>query len=120
MSRQFAPSGQEMREIDGIQVLAKKVNADNPKELRGMLDNLKNQIKSGVIVLGAEADGKAMFICGVSEDLSDRFHAGEIIKALAATVGGTGGGRPDMAQGGGPNGERISEALESIFAMVAE
>jgi alanyl-tRNA synthetase len=93
------------------------VSADNPKDLRVMLDNLKDQLKSGVVVLGAEAeDGKAMLICGVTDDLSDRFHAGEIIKELSAKVGGTGGGRPDMAQGGGPNGGALAETL----AMAAE
>jgi alanyl-tRNA synthetase len=85
------------------------------------LDNLRDQIKSGVIVLGAEAeDGKAMLICGVTDDLTDRFHAGEIIKTLSAKVGGKGGGRPDMAQGGGPKAEDLQESLESVFDLVAD
>jgi alanyl-tRNA synthetase len=84
-----------------------------------MLDNLKDQIKSGVAVLGAKAeDGKAMLICGVTDDLTDRFHAGEIIKQLSAKVGGKGGGRPDMAQGGGPDSDRIQEVLESVFKIL--
>ena len=120
MSRQFAPSSQDMREINGIKVLSQQVNADNPKDLRVMLDNLKDQIKSGVVVLGAEAeDGKAMLICGVTKDLTDRFHAGEIIKALSGMVGGTGGGRPDMAQGGGPDVKEIKGALEKVFEILA-
>ena len=120
MSRQFAPTGQDSREIDGIKVLSQKVSADNPKDLRVILDNLKDQIKSGVVVLGAESpDGKAMLICGVTKDLTDRFHAGEIIKTLSAMVGGTGGGRPDMAQGGGPNSKVLQEALESVFHNLA-
>jgi len=121
LSRQFGPSGQDIREVDGVKVLSQQVNADSPKDLRVMLDNLRDQIKSGVIVLGAEAeDGKAMLICGVSDDLTDRFHAGEIIKILSAKVGGTGGGRPDMAQGGGPHVKRIKEALESVFEIVEQ
>jgi alanyl-tRNA synthetase len=85
-----------------------------------MLDNLKDQIKSGVILLGAEAaDGKVMLICGVTKDLTDKYHAGEIIKELSAKVGGTGGGRPDMAQGGGPDSKRIKETLESVYEIVA-
>ena len=69
------------------------------------------------MVLGAEAeDGKAMLICGVTDDLTDRFHAGQIIKELSAKVGGKGGGRPDMAQGGGPNGNALAETL----ALAAE
>jgi len=119
MSRQFAPSNQDIREINGLKVLSQQVKVDSAKDLRVMLDNLKSQIKSGVIVLGAEAaDGKAMLICGVTKDLTDRYHAGAIIKELSAKVGGTGGGRPDMAQGGGPNGGVLPEALESVFEIV--
>ena len=120
MSRQFAISNQDIREIDGLKVLSQQVKVDSAKDLRVMLDNLKSQIKSGVIVLGAEAaDGKAMLICGVTEDLTDKYHAGKIIKELSAKLGGTGGGRPDMAQGGGPNGKGIREALESVFETLA-
>jgi alanyl-tRNA synthetase len=59
-----------------------------------------------------------MLICGVTKDLTDKYHAGEIIKELSAKVGGKGGGRPDMAQGGGPHVKRIKEALESVFEIV--
>jgi alanyl-tRNA synthetase len=119
MSRQFGPSGQDIREIDGIKVLSQQVNVDSPKDLRVMLDNLKDQIKSGVVVLGGEAaDGKAMLICGVTKDLTHRFSAGEIIKTLSAKVGGTGGGRPDMAQGGGPNSGALAEALASVVELI--
>jgi alanyl-tRNA synthetase len=97
------------------------VSADNPKDLRVMLDNLKDQLKSGVVVLGAKAeDGKAMLICGVTDDLSDRFHAGEIIKILSDKVGGKGGGRPDMAQGGGPDGDKLRGVLEDVFKQLAK
>jgi alanyl-tRNA synthetase len=119
MTRQFGPSSQDIREINGVRVLCQQVKAESPKDMRVMLDNLKDQIKSGVVVLGAEAvDGKAMLICGVTKDLTDSFNAGEIIKTLSAKVGGTGGGRPDMAQGGGPNSERLSEVLERVFEML--
>jgi alanyl-tRNA synthetase len=119
MSRQFGPSGQDIREIDGVNVLSQHVNADSPKDLRVMLDNLRDQIKSGVVVLGAEAeDGKAMLICGVTQDLTDRFHAGEIIKELSAAMGGTGGGRPDMAQGGGPDSGGLAEVLASVAELI--
>ena len=121
MSRQFAPSHQNIREINGLKVLSQQVKVDSAKDLRVMLDNLKSQIKSGVIVLGAEAaDGKAMLICGVTEDLTDKYHAGAIIKELSAMLGGKGGGRPDMAQGGGPHSKKIKEALESVFEIVEQ
>ena len=121
LSQKFAPIGQDIREINGLKVLSQQVNVDNAKDLRVMLDNLKDQIKSGVIVLGAEAaDGKAMLICGVTRDLTDKYHAGEIIKELSAMVGGKGGGRPDMAQGGGPHVNKIKEALERVFDMVEQ
>ena len=120
LSRQFGPSGQDIREVNGVKLLAQQVNADSPKDLRVMLDNLKEQLKSGVIVLGAEAvDGKAMLICGVTQDLTARFHAGEIIKELSAMVGGTGGGRSDMAQGGGPDSTALAEALARVGELVA-
>ena len=84
-----------------------------------MLDKLKDQLKSEVIVLGAESrDGKAVFICGGTEDLTRRFHAGEIIRTLSAKVGGKGGGRADMAQGGGPLKEKLPEALGTVVEMV--
>ena len=119
MSRQFTPSGQDIREIDGLKVLSRQVNLDSAKDLRVMLDSLKSQIKSGVIVLGAEApDGAAMLICGVTKDLTDKYHAGEIIKELSAMVGGKGGGRPDMAQGGGPDGGKLAETLESVDELL--
>jgi alanyl-tRNA synthetase len=102
-----------------VKVLSQQVNADSPKDLRVMLDNLRDQIKSGVVVLGAKAeDGKAMLICGVTDDLTDRFQAGEIIKELSAAVGGTGGGRPDMAQGGGPDSGALAEALASVVELI--
>jgi len=121
MSRQFSSSSQDIREINGVKVVSQQVNADSPKDLRVMLDNLRDQIKSGVVVLGAEAeDGKAMLICGVTDDLTDRLHAGEIIKQLSAKVGGKGGGRPDMAQGGGPDGDKLRGVLEDVFKQLAK
>jgi alanyl-tRNA synthetase len=119
LSRQFGPSKTEVQTINGVKVVSTRVTADNPGELRTMLDNLKGQLESGIIVLGAESkDGKAMLICGVTDDLIHRFHAGEMIKALSAKVGGKGGGRADMAQGGGPLAEKLAEALATVDEMV--
>jgi alanyl-tRNA synthetase len=120
LSRRFGPSTEDVQTINGVKVISMQVAADTPGDLRMMLDNLKDQLQSGVIVLGAESkDGKAMLICGVTEDLTSRFHAGQIIKALSAKVGGKGGGRADMAQGGGTDPQALKAALESVVAMVA-
>jgi alanyl-tRNA synthetase len=121
MSRQVGPTVHDTRDINGVKVLSMQVVVDTPRDLRVMLDNFKEQIKSGVVVLGAESeDGKAMIICGVTDDLTQRFHAGEIVKTLSSKVGGKGGGRPDMAQGGGPESEKLGDTLESVFDLVGQ
>ncbi|MFW6080375.1 MAG: alanine--tRNA ligase [Desulfosalsimonas sp.] len=90
----------EVESVNGIKVLAKKVQADNPGALRSLADQFREKIGSGVVVLGAEQNQKALLISVVTKDLTDRLHAGNIIKHVAAEVGGGGGGRPDMAQAG--------------------
>ena len=111
---------QDVREIQGISVVAKKLEADTPKELREAVDRIKDKLGSGIVLLGAKARGKAMLICAVTKDLTDRFNAGQIIRELSGIVGGKGGGRPDMAQGGGDNPEKLEEALDSIYSLVVE
>ncbi|HDG98770.1 MAG TPA: alanine--tRNA ligase [Desulfobacterales bacterium] len=110
----------EVREINGVKVLAKEIEADSPKELRESADRLKDKIHSGVIVLGSKKNGKAMLTCVVTKDLLDRFKAGDFIRVLSEIVGGKGGGRQDMAQGGGPKAEKLGEALEQAYKLVAE
>lgn len=107
-----------MKEISGTQVLAKEVGAVSPKELREMADRVKDKLQSGVIVLGAKQAGKALLICVVTKDLYDRYHAGDIIRRLSETVGGKGGGRKDMAQGGGNKTEALGRALESVEQII--
>jgi alanyl-tRNA synthetase len=117
----LSASGAEERieTVDGVKVLAKRVSVDTPAALRDLADQFKNKIGSGVVVLGAAAEGKAMLIAVVTKDLVDRFHAGNIVKDLAAVVGGKGGGRPDMAQAGGPQPENLEQALERVYEIVA-
>ncbi|MGA9753845.1 MAG: alanine--tRNA ligase, partial [Desulfobaccales bacterium] len=91
----------QARQVDGVQVLALKVDAADPKSLRDFAVKFQDKLKSGIVVLGSDAAEKVMLIALVSKDLVKRFPAGEIIKAIAPTVGGSGGGRPDMAQAGG-------------------
>jgi alanyl-tRNA synthetase len=84
-----------------------------------MADHYRDKLKSGVIVLGAVTGDKALLISAVTNDLTDRFHAGEIVKEIAALVGGRGGGRPDMAQAGGPQPEKLEAALAKVTELVA-
>ncbi len=107
-----------VREISGVKVLAKEIDADSPKELRESADRLKDKIKSGIILLGARKDNKAMLTCVVTKDLTSKFKAGDIIREISQLVGGKGGGRPDMAQGGGPNPENLEAALEKFYALI--
>jgi alanyl-tRNA synthetase len=110
----------EYRTANGVKVLTKVVEVDRPAALRDLADKLKTRIGSGVVVLGATSEGKAMLIVAVTKDLTDRFHAGKIVKEAAAVVGGGGGGRPDMAQAGGPDPRQLDAALEKAFSVVSE
>ena len=107
-----------VRSIKGIQVLSTRVEVKDPKSLREMADRLKDQIRSGIILLGSQADGKAMLICAVTPDLSAKYPAQKLIKEVAQYVGGTGGGRADMAQAGGTNVDGLSQALEKIYEII--
>ncbi len=109
-----------IREIGGVKVLARKLDADSPKDLREAADRIKDHLREGVIVVGAVNGGRAMLTCVVTKDLAERFNAGLIIAKLSGMVGGKGGGRPDMAQGGGPKPELLSSALEESYRLVEE
>ncbi len=107
-----------VRQIQGIDVLATVVEASDVKALRDLGDKLRDRLRSGIILLGSRADGKAMLLCLVTKDLNDRYHAGKIIQAIAPLVGGSGGGRPDMAQAGGPKAELLEQALEKLSDLL--
>ncbi|MGB5748596.1 MAG: alanine--tRNA ligase [Desulfobacterales bacterium] len=111
-------SPEAVRSIDGIKVMAQKVSVETPAALRNLADQLKNKIQSGIVVLGSTAGSKAMLIVVVTQDLTDRYHAGNIIKQVAAEVGGRGGGRPDMAQAGGDQPENLDKALARAYEVV--
>ena len=98
-------------EINGVKVVLAEVNNVEAKALRNMVDDLKNQLQSGVVVLGLAADGKVSLIVGVTKDMTDRVKAGEVVNVAAAEVGGKGGGRPDLAQAGGSEVNNLSKAL---------
>ena len=103
-----------VRQINGVAVLATVVEASDVKTLRDFGDKLRDRLRSGIILLGSRADGKAMLLCLVTKDLTEKYHAGKIIKAIAPLVGGSGGGRPDMAQAGGQKPENLEQALERL------
>ena len=109
---------QGVKEIQGIRVVSRELEVDTPKELREAVDRIRDKIGSGIVVLGAKSKGKVMLICAVSKDLTGRFNAGRIIRELSEIVGGKGGGRPDMAQGGGSRPEKLGEALESLQDLI--
>ncbi|RMG31543.1 MAG: alanine--tRNA ligase [Gammaproteobacteria bacterium] len=106
-------------EVEGIRVLATRLEEGTPvKTLRETLDQLRNRLGSGVVVLGTVNEGKVNLVAGVTKDLTDRVRAGDLVREIAALVGGRGGGRPDMAQAGGNRPERLDEALSQVPELV--
>jgi alanyl-tRNA synthetase len=108
----------DVREIGGIKTLAVKVDVDDPKGLRELSDTLKDRIGSGIIAIGTEKDGKATLLVAVTRDLTGRFKAGDLIRGLAPIIGGSGGGKPELAQAGGSMPEKLDEALEKLYELV--
>ncbi|PYR98968.1 MAG: alanine--tRNA ligase [Acidobacteria bacterium] len=106
--------------VKGVSVVSRKVEGVDASMLRELAENAGTKIGSGVVVLGLASDGKASLVAVVSQDLQKRLHAGKIIKEVAALVGGSGGGRPDFAQAGGKNAEKLEEALQAVYNIVAE
>jgi alanyl-tRNA synthetase len=107
--------------VEGVQVLAQRVDSLDRVQLRTLVDNLRNKLGSGVVVLGsAQEDGKVALIAGVTKDLTGRVPAGKIITSLAPKVGGSGGGRPDMAEAGGKDASALNAALASAPEVVRE
>jgi alanyl-tRNA synthetase len=111
---------EQVREIGGIRVLAAKPGVGDPKSLREIGDRFKERIGSGIVFLAGEHREKVAMVLMVTKDLTQKFNANEMIKELAARVDGTGGGRPDMAQGGGAHPEKIDAVIRAIEAMVKQ
>ncbi|MGM0657089.1 MAG: alanine--tRNA ligase [Pseudomonadota bacterium] len=111
--------GANAREIDGVNVVAEKLEGVDPDSLRDTVDQLKNKLGSGIVVLGTDAGQGVRLVAGVTADLTDRFKAGELVKHVAGQVGGKGGGRPDFAQAGGSEPAKLGQALESVYDWVA-
>jgi alanyl-tRNA synthetase len=109
----------QARQVDGVTVLAVEVEGADDRGLRELADRLREQIRSGVIVLGTTRGERALLLAAVTRDLTKRYHAGEIIKRIAPLVGGGGGGKPDLAQAGGKDPARLREALEAVYQIVS-
>ncbi|MBT3366563.1 MAG: alanine--tRNA ligase, partial [Nitrospina sp.] len=108
----------DVQKVGEVSYLIKKLEDMDAKTLRTFIDNSKNQLKSGIVVVGSVADGKVSLAAGVTKDLTDKYHAGNIIKQIAAIVGGSGGGRPDMAQAGGSQVDKLDEALKKAEELI--
>ncbi|SIQ45875.1 alanyl-tRNA synthetase [Shewanella morhuae] len=106
--------------INGVNVLIKKLDGVEASSLRGLQDELKQKLKSAIIVLGTAQEGKVNLIAGVSNDLINKVKAGELVAMVAAQVGGKGGGRPDMAQAGGSQPENLDAALAQVLPWITE
>ncbi len=104
--------------VEGVKVLAARLDGADPKSLRTTLDQIKDKLGSAVVVLATESDGKVSLVAGVTKDLTDRLKAGELIGLVAGKVGGKGGGRPDMAQAGGNDPAGLPAALELVDGWV--
>jgi alanyl-tRNA synthetase len=110
----------EIKEIGGIKVLATRMDGADAKTLREAVDRLKDKLKSAIVVVGSVDEGKVRLAAGVTKDNIGTIKAGDLIKPIAALVGGTGGGRPDFAQAGGNKPDALDQALKSVPAWVAE
>jgi alanyl-tRNA synthetase len=113
-----ASNGDEAREVAGVKVVGKIVDGLDANGMRQLSDTLLARLKSGVVVLGRREEGKAGIIVRVSDDLKDKVKAGNVIKEIVPVVGGKGGGRPDMAEGGGPEADKLPEALEASYKVI--
>jgi alanyl-tRNA synthetase len=105
--------------VKDVAVIAHKVEGIDPALLRELAENAGAKIGSGVVVLGVASNGKVGLVAAVSPDLQKRLHAGKIIKEVAQIVGGSGGGRPDFAQAGGKDADKIDQALQGVYNIVS-
>ncbi len=114
-----ASAADSAREIGGVRVVARRVSNLDANGMRQLADSLSQKLKSGVVVLGQASDGKASLVARVTDDLTKRLNAGQVVREIAGLIGGKGGGRADMATGGGNNPEKLDEALEASYEAVA-
>jgi alanyl-tRNA synthetase len=112
--------GDEEVEVEGVRIVAREVPPAPAGELRNLVDVLRGKLGSGVVVLGTRGDDRVSLVAAVSGDLTDRLHAGRLVGAVAGRVGGKGGGRPDFAQAGGREPDKLAAALAAVPELVRE
>jgi len=110
----------DVEEISGVKILAKTFEDKSIDNLKEIVDRGKEKMQSGIVILGANNGEKAVFVVGVTKDLTKKIKAGEIVKTAAVVAGGNGGGRPDFAQAGGKDGNAVKEAVDKAFEFVNE
>ena len=117
-SSSTANISERVKEVRGVKVLAHRVDNLERAQLRTLVDQLRDKLGSGVVVVGSAADGNVSLIAGVTKDLTSRIQAGKIVGAVAEKVGGKGGGRPDLAEAGGKDAAALDSALDSVYKVV--
>ncbi|MCK5226674.1 MAG: alanine--tRNA ligase, partial [Desulfobulbaceae bacterium] len=110
----------EAKDVNGVRLVTAQIPLDSPKTLREVGDRIRDKMGTGVAVIGGVFQKKAALLAIVSKDMTSQYHAGKIIKEVASRVGGSGGGRPDMAQAGGPMTDKLPEALAAAPAIIAD
>jgi alanyl-tRNA synthetase len=118
LSGSTAGDAPTLREVGGVKVLVRRVDGLAPDDLRGLVDDLRGSLQSGVVLVASVQDGRVALALGVTPDLKGRLKAGDLVREIAGTVGGKGGGRPDFAQAGGTQPERLEAAFERLYALV--
>ena len=108
----------QAKEVKGVRLIAAKVDGFDREALRGMVDTLRQKLGSGVVALGTVADDKVALIVGVTKDLNPKVHAGKIVQELAKLVGGSGGGRPDLAEAGGKDTSGLQNAIDQVSLIL--
>ena len=106
------------KQIGDVTVIASRVEVKDNNALRQMMDEMKQKLSKGVIVLGTAVNGKVMLVAGVTNDLKGNYHAGKLVNHVATQCDGKGGGRPDMAMAGAKDVSKLDEALESVYDYV--
>jgi alanyl-tRNA synthetase len=109
----------DMREVKGVKVIARRVSGLEKGALRGLSDSLRDRLGSGIVVIASENDGKVALVVSVTKDLTTRVQAGRIVKEIAPIVGGSGGGRPDFAEAGGKDPSKIDDLIARAPDLIA-